>query len=110
MGEGNDRPPDGASVGNMLAVDLVKQIVILNESMERNRELFEGIAESLAELAGYHEVFQRACELVVERVEDGSKSKWTIADFADCVVEAADEIMPPDDEPGDEDPLIEKRR
>ena len=110
MGEGNDKPQDGASVGNLLAVDLLKQIVLLNENMERNRELLEGIAESLEGLAGYHEVFQRACELVVERVEDGSKSKWTVADFADCVVEAADEIMPADEEPGDEDPLIEKRR
>lgn len=110
MPEGNAQAPDGASMGNLLAVDLLKQIVRLNENMERNQELLAGIAESLEGLAGYHEVYQRACEIVVERVEEGSKSKWTMADFADCVVEAADEIMPADDEPGDEDPLVENRR
>lgn len=106
MNEPNGRTPDPESVGNQLATELVKNLVILNRTMEENQKLSVEIRDALDQFCGHMEVVNRAMEIVVEKREEG-KVKFTLADFADAMVEAADEIMPAEeDEPGGEDPLV----
>ena len=104
----NGRAPD-SDVGTHMAAKLIEQLVLLNHNMEQNRVLFTDIFDKLDDLTGYHETLGRAFELVLEKSEEG-KSKWSLKDFAEAMVDAADEIMPAEDEPGEEDPRVEVER
>lgn len=98
--------PDDAERGTQLAAELVRQLVIMNQNMEQNREIFLEVRDTLDELAGRHEIFSRAMELLLDQSDEG-KLKWSLKDLAAAMVEAADEVMPAEDEPGDEDPRVE---
>jgi hypothetical protein len=101
----NGRPQSDTDRGTQLAAELVRQLAILNENMEANREIFLEIRDGLDELAGHHEVVSRAMELLLDQADEG-KLKWSLRDLASAMVAAADEIMPAEDEPGDEDPRV----
>ena len=102
--------PNGAdSVGNVMAAEMLKNLIRLNENIEKSHRVYETLAASLADLCDYHETYMRATEILVDQAEEG-KSKFTLGDFAKAVAEAAAEVMPEegeeDDEPGEEDPRI----
>lgn len=105
MAEDNGRPVDPVDRGTQLAAELVRQLAILNENMEANREIFLEIRDTLGGLNDHHEVFIRAMELLLDQVDEG-KLKWSLRDLASAMVAAADEIIPAEDEPGDEDPRV----
>ncbi len=110
--QSNGRPAD-ESVGQNLAAEMLKNIIRLNDNIEKSHKAYESIAESLASLTDYHESYMRAMEMLVEASEEG-KSKFTLGDLARAVSEAAAEVMPEDgeeeDEPGPEDPLVGRHR
>lgn len=96
-------PHDPAPV---LAAQMVENMAQLNENIVRLGEALESVAEKLDEISGYHETFVRAMEMILDKA-DGGKSKWSVPDIAKAMVEAAEEVMPAEeDEPGDEDPLV----
>ena len=110
MGEQNGKPQEHESVGQVMAADMLKNLVILNEQLQVGHELHGELKDSVDQLIGHFEVFGRAMELICEAKEEG-KMKFTLGDFADAYLAAADEIMPEDeDEPGPEDPLVDARR
>jgi len=102
----NGRVPDG-DVGGQLATEMVKQLVLLNQNMERQNILNAELQETLDELSGYHEVYGRTMEILHEQ---RGKPKLGLSDLAQAYIEAADEIMPAEDEPGEEDPAVEAGR
>lgn len=106
----NGRTPDGESVGTALATELVKQLVILNQTLKENQALMVEIKESIEDLNDSHEVICRTMEILHEQ---RGKQKLGLSDLAAAFVEAADEVMPADveeDEPGEEDPRVEAER
>jgi hypothetical protein len=107
MGEPQrEGPANGESVGQNIAAEMLKNIVILNKRMEDGQALQERLLEKLDELVGYHEVYGLTMEILQEK----RGKKLGISDLAEAYLEAADEIMPADDEPGEEDPLVERTR
>ncbi len=87
-----------ADPGAVLAVDMIRSLAILGERIKEATGLNVELKESVDQLIGHFEVFGRAMEIVCEKAEEG-KSKWTLKDFAESYVEAADEIMPSEDAP-----------
>lgn len=87
-------PADPAAA---LAVDMVRSLVQLGDTIKSSIVLQVELKESIDQLIGHCEVFSRAMEIVVEKKEEG-KVKWGLADFAESYLEAADEIMPADGE------------
>lgn len=98
-------PHDPAPV---LAAQMVENMARLNENIVQMGEALEAVTEKLDEICGYHETFVRAMEIILDKVDDG-KSKWSLPDLAKAMVQAAEEVMPAEDEPGDEDPLVPTR-
>lgn len=95
------------SAGAAMAAEMLKNIVLLNEQLQRNHELYSRLADGVADLIDYHETYMRASEILIEKADEG-KSKFSVLDFARAMVEAADEVMgEEEDEPGDEDPRVE---
>jgi hypothetical protein len=109
MTEPNGKPIDPESTGPLLAAEMLKNLVILNDQLKDGHALHVELKDSVDQLIGHFEVFGRAMEIICEQKEEG-KSKFNLSDFAEAYLEAADEIMPAEDEPGDEDPLVESRR
>ena len=107
MTEPNGRVPDGEAVGTALATELVKQLVILNQTLKENQALMVEVKEALEDLNDAHEVICRTMEILHKQ---RGKQKMGLQDLAAAFVEAADEIMPAEDEPGDEDPRVEVER
>jgi hypothetical protein len=105
----NGRPMDGEAPGAIIAAEMLKNLVMLNENIRRSHEVYEQLLSALADLSDYHETYMRASEIVIEKAEEG-KTKFSVLDFARAMVEAAEEVMPSEDEPGEEDPLVESRR
>ena len=98
-------PHDPAPV---LAAQMVENMARLNENVTQMGEALVAVTEKLDEICGYHETFIRAMEIILDKSDDG-KSKWGLRDLAAALSEAADEVMPADEEPGDEDPLVPSR-
>lgn len=96
---------NGSNVGQNIAAEMLKNLVILNENMKTGQEMQEKLLEKLDELVGYHEVYG----LMMEILQEKRGKKLGISDLAEAYMEAADEIMPADDEPGEEDPLVRSR-
>ncbi len=92
----------------VLAAQMVENMAILNDNITRLGEVLGAVVEKLDDICGYHETFIRAMELLLDQADDG-KSKWSLRDLAKAMADAADEVMPADDEPGDEDPLVPNR-
>lgn len=92
-------PADPAAT---LAVDMVRSLVQLGDTIKSSIVLQAELKDSIDQLIGHCEVFGRAMEIVAEKKEEG-KVKWTLADFAESYLEAADEIMPAEGEEGEEE-------
>ncbi len=109
----NGRPMDGETAGQHIAAEMLKNIVRLNENIEKSHKIYAALAESVAALVDYHESYMRAMEMLVEQADEG-KSKFSLGDLAQAMSEAAAEVMPEDgeeeDEPGPEDPLVGHER
>lgn len=106
----NGRPIDGEIPANAIATEMLRNIVLLNEGIRESHKLQAQILESLQDLADYHETYMRASEMLVEQVDEG-KNKISLADFVKALSDAADEVLgSEEDEPGNEDPLVESRR
>lgn len=88
--------------GAVLAADMIKALVMLGDRIESASGLQAELKESVDQLVGHCEVFGRAMEIVIEKSEEG-KSKWSLRDFAEAYVEAADEIMPTEEGEAEED-------
>ena len=104
----NGRPLDGEQPGAIIAAEMLKNLVLLNQNIERSHKLYSDLAASLADLCDYHETYMRAMEILIEQTEE-VKSKSSLGDLAKATAEAAAEVMPEEgeeDEPGDEDPRI----
>jgi hypothetical protein len=109
MTEQNGKPQEHESVGNVMAADMLRNLVVLNERLKDGQALHVELKDSVDQLIGHFEVFGRAMELICDQKEEG-KVKFSLGDFADAYLEAADEIMPADDESGPEDPLVDVSR
>ena len=110
MTEANGKPIDPDTAGPQLAAEMVRNLALLNEQMKDGQALHVELKDSVDQLIGHCEVFGRAMEIICDQKEEG-KSKFSLSDFAEAYLDAADEIMPADDdEPGPEDPLVESRR
>lgn len=108
----NGRPMPEESAGQHIAAEMLKNIVRLNENIEKSHKIYAALAAGISDLVDYHESYMRAMEILVESSEEG-KSKFTLADLARAMAEAAAEVMPEDgeeEEPGSEDPLVESER
>jgi len=102
----SDRPQNGETPGAVLLAELLKSLVILNETMRANQERYERLEQKLDDLAGYHETYMCAVEILMEKSEEG-KNKFTMSDVIHAMAEAASEVLgEPEDEPGDEDPRV----
>ena len=93
--------------GTRLAADMVESLRALHDRVAEQTAMSTELREAVDQLTGHFEVFGRAMEIICEKKDEG-KSKFSLSDFAEAYVEAADEIMPAedDDEPGDEDPRV----
>jgi len=104
---------DGETTGQYIAAEMLKNLVRLNENIEKSHKMYAALAAAISDLGDYHESYMRAMEILIEQSEEG-KSKFSLADLARAVAEAAAEVMPEDgeeeDEPGPEDPLVDARR
>jgi glutamyl-tRNA reductase len=101
--------PNGETPGAVIAAAMLENLILLNRNIEKSHQLYEKLADSIADLCDYHETYMRAMEILIEQAEEG-KSKFTLGDLAKATAEAATEVMPEDDEeedePGEEDPRI----
>lgn len=109
----NGRPMNEETAGQHIAAEMLKNIVRLNENIEKSHRLYEALAEGISDLVDYHESYMRAMEILVEQSDEG-KVKFTLADLASAMSEAAAEVMPEgdeeEDEPGPEDPRVGAER
>lgn len=105
----NGRPLDGEAPGAVIAAEMLKNLVLLNENIRRSHEMYEQLVDQLADLNDYHETYMRAVEILIEKSDEG-KNKFSMKDIVEAMAEAAEEIMPSEDEPGEEDPLVEAER
>ena len=105
----NGRPIDGDAPGAVIAAEMLKNLVLLNENIRKSHEMYEQLSDQIADLNDYHETYMRAAEILMEKSDEG-KIKFSVKDFVEAMTEAAEEIMPSDDEPGGEDPRIEATR
>lgn len=106
MAEPGSRIPEDP--GARLAADMVQNLRDLSEKVEQSAAMNAELRDSIDQLVGHCEVFSRTMEILVEQADEG-KNKWSLKDFAAAYLEAADEIMPAEedeDEPGDEDPRV----
>lgn len=107
----NERPTNGEPPGAIIAAEMLRNIVLLNENIKKSHEIYERLADALADLTDYHETYMRATEIMIEKSDQG-KAKWTVKEFALALSEAAEEVMgeeEEEDEPGEEDPLVRLR-
>ena len=110
----NARPMNGDEIpANAMAIEMLKNLVRLNDNIEKSHRIQEAILESLSSLGDYHESYMRAMEMLIEQSDEG-KVKFSLADLARAMSEAAAEVMPDDgeeeDEHGPEDPRIAAER
>jgi len=100
---------DGESTGQYIAAEMLKNLVRLNENIEKSHKMYAEMSAALSDLGDYHESYMRAMEILIEQSEEG-KSKFSLGDLARAMAEAAAEVMPDDgeeeDEPGPEDPRV----
>lgn len=102
------RIPDPTDAAASIAASMLQNIVELNKRVEENQKLYVAIHDKLDELCGYFEIMTTACDMLSEKIADGA-DKITAKHIVQAVAEAAAEIMPAEDEPGDEDPLVPSR-
>ncbi len=107
------RPGNGEPIGESLAAEMLKNLVRLNDNIEKSHAIQANMAESLASLVDYHETWMRAAEMMIESADEG-KSKFSTKDLVLALAEAAVEVMgesgEEEDESGPEDPRVSARR
>ena len=91
------QPPDA---GARLAADMVESLRMLQERTEQSISVQVELRDSIDKLVDHCEVFTRTAEILMEKAEEG-KNKWTLKDFFTSYLEAADEIMPAEEDEGD---------
>jgi glutamyl-tRNA reductase len=105
--------PNGETPGAVIAAQMLENLILLNRNIEKSHQMYESLAASIADLCDYHETYMRAMEIMIEQSDEG-KSKFTLADLARAMSEAAAEVMPEEeaeeDEPGEEDPRVRSVR
>ena len=104
MGQ-NDKG-DHDSTGQMVAVKMVEQLILLNANLEKSVKQQESMAALIDELNDWFAVVDKTFE-IADQV--GGTKKITAQEWAHFWSEAADEIFGEDDgedEPGPEDPLV----
>jgi hypothetical protein len=105
------RPFEPEAPGPIIAAEMLKNLVLLNANIEKSHQIYERLADTMADLADYHETYMRAAEIIIEKSEQG-RVKFTGADLAKALAEAAEDVMgegEEEDEPGEEDPLVRSR-
>jgi hypothetical protein len=101
-----DRPSNGEAPGAIIAAEMLKNLVLLNENIRRSHELYERLEQKIDDLAGYHETYMCAIDILMEKAEEG-KNKFSLSDVINAMAEASAEVLgEPEDEPGDEDPRV----
>ena len=87
--------------GARLAADMVQALRALHDRVAEQTAMNTDLREAVDQLTAHFEVLGRTMEIICEKKDEG-KSKFSLSDFAEAYVEAADEIMPAEDD-GDED-------
>jgi len=105
----NGRPMDGEPPAAIIAAEMLKNLVLLNEAIRKSHDMYEQLSDQIADLNDYHETYMRAVEILIEKSDEG-KIKFSMKDVVEAMAEAAEEVMPSEDEPGEEDPLIRAGR
>jgi predicted patatin/cPLA2 family phospholipase len=99
-------PSNGESPGAIIAAEMLRNLVLLNESIQKSHQLYERLEQKLDDLAGYHETYMCAIDILMEKSEEG-KNKFSLSDVIHAMAEASAEVLgEPEDEPGDEDPRV----
>jgi hypothetical protein len=88
--------------GTILAANMIEQLTLLNVRLGELIAISGELHSLMDTLCGHFDVVHRAMELSTELE---GKVKITIVDFAKKWVDAADEILPEDEEPDDGDVL-----
>lgn len=81
--------------GSILAAQMIEQLALLNARLEAFIQVSGELHSLLDDLCGHFDVVHLAMEKARELK---GKVKITAADFAECWVEAADEILPEEDD------------
>jgi len=98
MVEPNQPHPENPPLrGEQLALEMVQQLAALNQNMAARIELEKSQLALIDELNGRLETLTRACEIMGDKIADG-KPKITIADFAEAMTQADEEIMGEEEE------------
>lgn len=85
-----------------LATDMIKSLAYNTKMVEQSIAMQAELKDSIDKLVDHCEVFTRTAEILMEKAEEG-KNKWSLKDFFAAYIEAADEIMPAEEDEGDED-------
>lgn len=88
--------------GARLAADMVESLRALHDRVAEQTAMNTELREAVDQLTAHFEVLGRAMEIICEKKDEG-KSKFSLSDFAEAYVEAADEIMPAEDADEDDD-------
>lgn len=91
--------------GEVLAANMLEQLVIQNQRLGELIQVMGALHEMMDTLCGHFDVVHLAME---KSIELKSKQKVTIADFAERWVEAVEEILPEEDD--DEGDILSGRR
>lgn len=89
--------------GTALANDMIKSIAINSKMVEESIAMQAELRDSIDKLVDHCEVFTRTAEILMEKAEEG-KNKWSLKDFFTAYLEAADEIMPAEEEEDEDEP------
>lgn len=93
---GQDGAPEKIKMtGEQLAAAMVEQLTILNQQIASQIQVISEHNELVDTLCGHFDVLHLAMDMAKGLK---GKQKITIVDFAECWVEAADEILPEEDE------------
>jgi hypothetical protein len=91
--------------GEELALHMVEQLTILNSRIGQLIQITEGLCGLADTLNGHFEVIHLAMDITKGLK---GKQKPTIVDFAECWVEAADEILPEEEGEGGDIPVPQR--
>lgn len=83
--------------GTVLAAQMIEQLALLNARLEQFIQVSAELHSMVDTLCGHFDVVHAAMENVKDLTHQG-KTKITPADFAECWVAAADEILPEEEE------------
>lgn len=100
---GDNEKPARDSAGERIAAEMVKNLVIANENAAKTHELLEPVVESLDELNGYFECFNRTMGILSDMKRGSRAKRLSLDDFVTAWATAEEETFPDDDDDGDSD-------